>query len=340
MVQILRIALIIIILLAALGIGLRLRRMLIARLKKTVLDNWIIQTLGVIAVIPSIVVALLLTPIIYDWAFDSLPRWLNVITGNRFNPQYVIPFLGNILESLLLIALGIGIARTAQKLAIHRLGENRIDINIRMLIGRIFYVSILVFTGFWILSLWQISIGIPVAAVGLVTVAITVSIQDILKDLVAGFYILLERPFRIGDQVTIATHTGKVEDVQLRATKLHLMSGEEVSIPNAQVFGGIVVNNTFYLERRATIAVTLPEENFVPDETANQIISAFNDIDGVMAEPAPTAMFSSFAEQKITLTVRLWIAQGQLSTLSDVMYALHKRLPFAELAVKEPAGNV
>src|SRR5690349_7674806 len=108
----------------------------------------------------------------------------------------------NLVQTLLMIGLGVGIARTIRTLTIRALGENRIDINIRTAIGRVFYFVILTFAIFWILSIWQISIGIPVAAVGIVTVAITVAIQDILNDLVAGFYILLERPFHIGDQIS------------------------------------------------------------------------------------------------------------------------------------------
>jgi hypothetical protein len=69
-----------------------------------------------------------------------------------------------------------------------------VDINMRTLIGRIFFIIILCLAGFWILSLWNIPVGLPVATVGIITLALTVAIQDILKDLVAGSYILIERP--------------------------------------------------------------------------------------------------------------------------------------------------
>ena len=70
----------------------------------------------------------------------------------------------NLVQTLLMIGLGVGIARTIRTLTIRALGENRIDINIRTAIGRVFYFVILTFAIFWILSIWQISIGIPVAA--------------------------------------------------------------------------------------------------------------------------------------------------------------------------------
>ena len=336
----LRIALIAIILLTALGLGLLFRRLLIRRLKQTVLDNWIVQTLGVAIVLPPLILAgavalPILDPNLLFAYWESIRSQLQI--------RDITSLTITLIESLLLIGLGIGMARTVKTLTIRGLGENRIDINIRTFIGRIFYFVILTFVIFWILSLWQISIGIPVAGIGILTVAITVAIQDILKDLVAGFYILLERPFHIGDQISTSgtpSYTGKVEDVQLRATKLLLVSGEEVIIPNSLIFSGIVVNNSGYTERRATITVTMPEEQFVTGETAEKLLKAIQEVETVKPKPEPTVALSGYTDKKALLTVRFWIANGQLSTVSDVVYTLHAALPYADVAVRESGGDV
>ncbi len=326
----------------ALGIGLILRRILVRRLEKTVLDNWIIQTLGVIVTLIPLVLAGFGIPLIwnpplifYYWDILKLQFGLTNI--------HLQDILLNLLGTVLLVALGIGVARTVQRLVIRGLGENRIDINIRTLVGRIFYFIILTFIAFWILTLWNISLTFPVAAISVLTVAVTVSIQDILKDLVAGVYILAERPFRIGDQISttnVITYVGRVQDIQLRATKLRLVSGEEVTIPNSFVFGSIVVNNTYYGERRATLTVALPQEEYVNDETPDKILSAIKELKNVTVEPEPTFFISNYTASTVTLTIRFWITQGELSTVSDVMYTLHKTLPNAELVVKESAGDV
>jgi small-conductance mechanosensitive channel len=340
--SILRNIFIILAFLVALGIGLYLRYLLVRRLKKTVLDGWIIQTLGVVVVVVPLIIALVAAPIIHDWniASQTLATWWNDIFGTTLPAREIPGIALRLIGTLLLIALGVGVARTVQKLTIGNLAENHIDINLRTLIARIFYFIILLIALFWILSIWQVSITIPVAAFGLTTVVFTVAIQDILKDLVAGFYILIERPFYIGDQVTISTYTGKVENVQLRATKLRLVSGEEVTIPNAMVFGGIVVNNSYYGERRAVITVTLPQEKYVPDETPGQIVKMVKGFENVVDTPEPSAMITNFAEGKVTLTVRFWIIREQFATISEVMHALHKLLPDGDMALQESAGNV
>jgi small-conductance mechanosensitive channel len=329
----------IITILIALGIGLVLRRLLVRRLQKTVLDNWVVQTLGIVVIVLWLVAGSIAALSI--WNLNLLWQFLITI---KFDIRDAPSFIWDLTQTLLLIALGIGIARTVRAVTIRGLGESRIDINLRTLIGRIFYFVTLVFALFWILSIWQIPLTAPVTAISVLTVAVTVAIQDILKDLVAGFYILIERPFYIGDQISVTsnaiTYTGKVEDVQLRAAKLRLLSGEEVTIPNALVFGSAVINNTYYGERRATISVTLPQEEFSKEQTPEQILQTLKECEGVMAKPEPALMFSGYAEEKITLTVHFWFASGQLSTVSDVMYTLHALLPNGELAVREPVGSV
>ncbi len=340
---IVRIILITVTLLIALVIGLFLRRILVHRLKRTVLDNWLVQTLGVIVVVLLLVLA---TPISLIIADNTLFPVLWLLFTAQVNLKDITGLVWNLVETLLIIALGIGFARTIKSIIVRKLGASRIDINFRTLIGRISYILTLMLIIFWTLSIWQISIGVPVAALGILTVAFTVAIQDVLKDLFAGIYILMEHPFRIGDQITIgdqvnlAGHTGRVEDVQIRTTKLRLVSGEEVSVPNALVFSSIVINNTFYGERRATIIVQLPEEQFVKDETANRILKILTEVETILVKPEPSITLVGLSEKKISLDVRFWVAHGQFTAVTEVMYALHEALPDANLTVQESAGNV
>ncbi len=326
----------------ALAVGLALRRILVRRLKKTILDNWVTQTLGVLVALVPLIIAAFAIPLIWQPILIDA-YWQNIKAQFGITSIPIGYILGNLIGTLLLIVLGIGVARTLQRLTIRNLGENRIDVNIRTLIGRIFYFMVLIFTFFWILSIWNVSLTFPVAAVGVVTVAIGVSLQDILKDLVAGVYILAERPFHIGDQISTFTTTnyvGDVQDIQLRATKLRLVSGEEVTIPNSLVFGSIVVNNTYYGERRATLTATLPQEEYVKSETSERILSAIQELKQVVVKPEPALFISSYTPTTVTLTIRFWVSSHDHATISDVMYTLHKTLPQAELVVKEAASDV
>lgn len=343
--------------LVALGIGLWLRHLAVRRLKKTVLDNWLIQTIGVLIVIPTLILGVAALLLILSKSADLIGTVWSAITAGLQGKDIangVRDLAGRVIITALIVVLGIGTARTIMRLTIGRLGEQRLDINLRTLIGRIIYSLVVIILVFWILSLWQVSFDVPVTVIGAISLAVTFAVQDILKDLVAGLYILLERPFHIGDQITTATYTGMVENVELRATRIRLATGEELTLPNALIFGGIVINNTRFNERRASIRLTMREEEFNKEETPTQILKAVREIENVLVKPEPSVYLSRYsstfdsttgatASNNITLAVlsiRFWIATGHYSTVTEVMSALHHAMPNVDLLVEDAGGNV
>ncbi len=334
-----RIILSIVTVLVGLAVGLWLRRWLLRRLRNTVLDEWLSGTLGLIIILPPLLIAIAGAFNIFTNRWDWFQTfWQDITTGVK--PVDIRNIVFKLIGSVLIVVFAVGVARTLSKLTRRGIGEHRLDLNLRILINRISYILVMLVAAFWVLSIWQVAIELPVAVLGTLTVAITFSIQDILKDLVAGIYILLEHPFFIGDQISTDQYTGKVVAVELRATRLRLVSGEDVTIPNALVFGGVVINNSRYTERRATIALTLPLADFDRQETPGQMIECMRKLEGVLPKPEPTVAVSGIHGDNVELTVRFWINNGQLATVTDVVYALRTLLPGADLVVKETAGDV
>jgi len=86
-----------------------------------------------------------------------------------------------------------------------------------------------------VFDVWGFSLT-PFVAVGtVVAAAIGFGAQDLVKDLIAGFFILAEDQFRIGDTVAIADTSGTVEDIQLRVTVLRDLEGNVHYVPNGQI---------------------------------------------------------------------------------------------------------
>ncbi len=325
-------------LLVALALGLFLRRICTRRLEKTILDKWAVQTLGVLVIIPPLLVGGIIALAIWNNLFSLIAN----LKASYHIDIYAIGLA--FAETLILIALSIGFARTAKTVTIRILGERRLNPNTQTLLARVVYITVLTIASFCVLSIWQVPVGIPVAAIGVVTVVTTVAFQDVLKDLVAGFYLLVSRPFLIHDQIRITigatVYIGKVQNIELRTTRLRLISGEEVSIPNALVFSSTVINNSYFEDRRATVAVTIPVADFVPQETAHQIGKTLRDLEAIRQKPEPMVLFTNLTEGKVTLLAHFWVSSSRTRDISDAMYALHTLLPNAELAVHEPVDLI
>jgi small-conductance mechanosensitive channel len=70
----------------------------------------------------------------------------------------------------------------------------------------------------------------------LATIVTALGVQDVLKDYVSGYYVLLERHIRVGDRISADVFSGTVTDVRLRVTLLRNDQGDLVVVPNSELF--------------------------------------------------------------------------------------------------------
>lgn len=104
-----------------------------------------------------------------------------------------------------------------------------------IMLRRVALALIVITTALLILQAWGIGLG-PFLAIGTVVgAAVGFGAQDLIKDFIGGFFILVEDQFRVGDVVEIAGATGVVEDIQLRSTVMRDLEGNVYHVPNGQV---------------------------------------------------------------------------------------------------------
>jgi small-conductance mechanosensitive channel len=96
---------------------------------------------------------------------------------------------------------------------------------------------------------------------GLASLAIGLAFQDVLRNVLAGIWLLVERPFRIGDLIAVGDSTGVVQTITLRTTALRTGDGRIAILPNLTVFSGVVVNSSAYGQRRYTISLRIERDH-------------------------------------------------------------------------------
>jgi small conductance mechanosensitive channel len=85
------------------------------------------------------------------------------------------------------------------------------------------------------------SADLPILGILVATVVAAFGVQDLLKDYVSGYYVLLERHFRVGDRISLeGAGSGTVREVRLRVTLLQTDAGDLVVVPNSELFGKAV----------------------------------------------------------------------------------------------------
>jgi small conductance mechanosensitive channel len=115
-------------------------------------------------------------------------------------------------------------------------------------------VVIVILVVLFVVDIWGLNTA-PFLAVGAALAAgLGFGAQNLVRDLIAGFFILAEDQYRIGDTITIANTTGKVEDIQFRVTVLRDGEGNVHYVPNGQI---IVTSNLTSLYASPSIDVRL-----------------------------------------------------------------------------------
>jgi small-conductance mechanosensitive channel len=155
-----------------------------------------------------------------------------------------------------------------------------------------------------------LSLGDIIATLGLSSVAIGFAFQDIFKNFLAGVLILLQQPFRIGDQIVINDYEGTVDQIDIRTTKIITYGGERVVIPNSTVFTSVVKVRTAFGHRRTDLAVGV-DYNTSLSQASDILERTISQVEGVLDSPAPEIDLVAFGDSSIDFIVRYWTLPQQ-----------------------------
>src|SRR5207248_8831458 len=121
----------------------------------------------------------------------------------------------------------------------------RVDIGSQILVKRALSAVFFTLTVLVLLGIFGFNSTGLLTLAGAVGLAFSLAIQDILKNFFSGIYLLLERPFRVGDTIRVKDQQGVVENIGVRTTQLRTAENVQVLVPNATVFGEVVSNHTY-----------------------------------------------------------------------------------------------
>jgi small-conductance mechanosensitive channel len=213
----------------------------------------------------------------------------------------------------------------------------------------------------WVLGIFNIQPATVLTVIGAFGLALGLAMQDTVKNVVAGLYLLVEGTFRIGDRVDMRGQSGWVEGTYLRHTALRTEAGRRVVIPNNLLMNEVIVNRTWYtgLEGGESVRVRVvqaldayapageaaeagEEEQVVKLEVPRGLVAAITevvrasacDLPGGLSSPSPVIVVESLAGGKLTLRLDVWTKQRE-EALIVLFDRLRQRLPSPDISVVE-----
>jgi small-conductance mechanosensitive channel len=158
--------------------------------------------------------------------------------------------------------------------------------------------------------------GIVLAAfatlAGALALAVGFAAQDLIANFVAGVFIIQDEPFTVGDWIEWSDNGGVVREIQLRVTKLETFDNQLVTVPNSELATSAVVNNVANDRRRVSVGFGIGYADDV-DAARGVIVDEGSRVDGVLADPAPSAPVTELGDSAVVLSGRVWIDPAETS---------------------------
>lgn len=241
--------------------------------------------------------------------------------------------LGKLLPAAILCVLGIFVIRLVITVLCSTLQKTKLETAAIKLIRSLLRTVLYILLFLAVFSSLGVDVTGIVALASVLTLAISLSLQNALTNLFGGFTLLYTKPFVVGDYVQIAEQSGTVTDIGLTYTQLTTPDNKIISIPNNSVVSAQIVNYTISGTRRLDMVVCC--DYTIP---AAQVIAALLQCTNhpqILPEPPPFAGARSCRDGTIEYVLQVWtgaddywLAQYALNQTIQTVFA-EQNLPLA-----------
>lgn len=160
-----------------------------------------------------------------------------------------------------------------------------------------------------------------VALASVLTLAVSLSLQNMLANVLGGFSVLTTHPFHSGDYVDIGSQSGTVSQIDITYTRLVTPDNKVVCIPNSTVVASEIVNYTTTGTRRGEILVSAGYD--APTQKVLDALVQAAMVDKALPDPAPFAAVKSYDDNAIGYTLRFW---AKTEDFWDVYFRVNQRI--------------
>jgi small conductance mechanosensitive channel len=215
-----------------------------------------------------------------------------------------IKFAPKLLVAVLILVAGYFAGRWAGRALARALERAHLDPPVRSLLARL--TGVLVFTLFAIMALQNLGVELLplVAGLGIAGAGVALAMQGVLGNGIAGLTIMVTRPFKVGDFISVVGEQGAVEDITLFSTTLGHADLSKVVIPNRKIVGEILHNYHSIRQLGIEVGVSYKTDVVAAVETIHEILRANS---RVLKDPAPVVGIARLRDSCVVLAVAPWV---------------------------------
>lgn len=213
----------------------------------------------------------------------------------------------NVLLAIVILVVGWWISKVAGR-SVRKVAQRstHIDITIVPIAQTVVEWAIRIVVVVAVLARFGVQTASIIAVLGAAGLAIGLALQQTLQNIASGIMLLVLRPIRAGEFVSIVGKgDGTVDEVGLFVTRLVQIDGINVYLPNSLIWGSQIINYSRNATRRMDIAVGVRYGDDI-DKAIEVLSGLVGSHEKVLQDPAPSVFVSGYKESTVNVTMRLW----------------------------------
>lgn len=228
----------------------------------------------------------------------------------------------NIIGAILIFLVGKWLARRISNLLSKLLERNNIDLTLVHFLTNLTYYSLIVLVVVAAAGRLGINTTSFLTIIGAAGLAVGLALKDSLSNFAAGVMLVLFRPFTVGDVVSTAGITAKVEKITIFNTQFCSPDNQLIIVPNNKIISDIITNINAKDTRRIDLTVGISYSDDMA-KTKDILERLAKEESRILADPAPTVAVAELADSSVNLVFRPWV---KTADYWDVRFGLTEKI--------------
>jgi small conductance mechanosensitive channel len=256
--------------------------------------------------------------------------------------ELTIEFLTNysfqIIGAVIIVTIGWFLSKYVYNVLIQFFNSHDFDVTLGKFVAN--GIRILVFGAMVIVAIGKLGISIApfIAAVGAVFLTAGLALQGTVANFAAGISLVISRPFKIGDTISVNNIYGVVEEIKLAYTTLRTEDEEMITVPNKNMIGEVIVNSYDYRIVESSVGISYHEDAEKTIELIKKVIDGFENLSG---DNKSIVGIQKFGDNAVEIGMRYWVpTRSYFKIQYEVNMAVYKALNDAKVTIPYPQRDV
>jgi small conductance mechanosensitive channel len=243
-----------------------------------------------------------------------------------------------IIAAVIMLTVGVMISRWVGRLVEGALAKKKFEPPVKALIVKIVRLAVIAMTVVMVLEKLGVAIAPLIAGIGVAGLGISLAMQGVLANIVAGLTIIFTKPFRLGEYLELVGVHGEVISIELFNTTLAHADRSLVVIPNRKIVGEILHNYGVLRQLDLSVSVAYNSDLNRAIALVNGILAANP---RAMKDPAPVVGTSVLGDSAITIAIKPWVKIADyVAAQAEINKAVIERFREAGIEIPFPQREV